>query len=1420
MGKWRCKGQGREQEQERGQEQGQEQGQVRAVRGPHTVRPGPTAPGTIVPSISEARAERGTFKPGACSPGLTLDGFRFAQTLHTTNSIWTAHRFSTRAITATVVTSIGPHPRFLTIVEVAVKKRFSLVIMLLALALAAGCSGRQDGIDALEDAYEDGFLNDSSGTDLAGTDGIIGRDTIGTDLAGTDLAGTDLAGTDLSGTDVEGFDIMGTDLTGMDLAGIDINGLDIDFPDTDDPDVDQPDVDQPDDTIQGDEGGDTYVPPTECDNPVIPEPSSGSCSVTAGSNYLLLRGDVFGPDNILRNAMVLIDPTGFIACADCDCSGTTGYDGATVIACPEALITPGLINGHDHVTYDGNSPKAHTVKYDHRHEWRTGDVAGKPKISVPQTTGAEEWSELRHVVGGATAMFGSGHGTGLLRNLDQELIDIPESYEAKYDTFPLDDNTGVMLTSGCGYPGITQWSSVSGFKAYVPHISEGINAAANNEFQCLSSTDGGGQDLVRENSGIIHGIGLTAADIAQMAVDGTGLIWSVRTNIDLYGNTASITLYDKLGVDIGLGPDWTASGSMNMLREMNCVDYLNRNHFNNYFSDRRIVELATAGNARVFNIDDKIGLLKPGLVADIAIFSTATNPDERALIDGNPGDVLLTMRSGIPLYGETNLVDALLPGDAGCEALSVCGVAKKVCAKRETGVALATMQTQASGWYDLFFCGVPASEPSCEPSRPGEYDGVTATDDDGDGVADVDDNCPLIFNPARPMDNDVQPDADADGEGDVCDTCPFDPDTTECTGFDPDDVDGDGYPNDLDNCPRDFNDPQTDFDEDEKGDACDECPEDYNPGTDACPATIYDVKNGVVAVGNRVALSDVIVTAVAKTGTTLTGFFVQVDPSADYYAGTDNSAVYVYAKGFTPIPTVGSVVSFTGTVTLYWGQLEMTGITGFTASGTALLPDPELVLPTEVMTGGSRAASLEGALVEVQDVTVTNTAPTVGGGDSAPINEFVVDNGVRVNDFMYLVTPFPVVNDQFESIVGVLRLANDNFKIEPRDAMDVIAITPELALKMLSTDESWFEWELAGAPAVPTVHVVMNRSLLAGEAAEVTFTTDAGGLVSADPVVITEGSNAAEVLFTGLSVESAVTPVDLCAHYGDTSVCNVLTLVPATYNPVIMDIAPQTPISLAAGTTKTIEVFFDVPVFAADTEVTILLEDDTKISAPTMAPVTPGSVSVSFDVTGLATGSSMVYLGFGTSGAEFLVEVTDVPLVPNVLIAEVFYNPGGTDSGYEWVKLYNAGAAAQDLTGWSLANGGTSWAIGKWDLSGSLPAGGCIVIGGPLASAENGNPTYDLVLDFTPDIQNSGTASEAADGVGLFDIPAASVTASSIPVDAVIYGGINSNSLIGPDGGVAAVDVANAPSGDSIARTGESTWVIRADPTPMTCPAW
>src|SRR5690606_23941933 len=101
----------------------------------------------------------------------------------------------------------------------------------------------------------------------------------------------------------------------------------------------------------------------------------------------------------------------------------------------------------------------------------------------------------------------------------------------------------------------------------------------------------------------------------------------------------------------------------------------------------------------------------------------------------------------------------------------------------------------------------------------------------------------------------------------------------------------------------------------------------------------------------------------------------------------------------------------------------------------------------------------------------------------------------------------------------------------------------------------------------------------------------------------------------------------------------------------------------------------------------------------------------------------------------------------------------------------------------------------------------------PVSSAANGSPVFGQALDFFPDIQNSGSP---GDGVALFAIPAASITPSSVPIDAVIYGPDNFNGLLDETGAAGAVDVADAGEGGSIQRTA-SGWRTQSTPDPSDC---
>ena len=520
-------------------------------------------------------------------------------------------------------------------------------------------------------------------------------------------------------------------------------------------------------------------------------PSPSVCTASRGSNAVLVKGNILAPGIVYQGGDLLIDANGQIDCVSCDCSSRPVSAGATVVTCANGVVSPGLINAHDHINYNQGYPGDWgTERYDQRNDWRKG-LRGHTKI--PYTADSRPpilaWNELRQVISGTTSVAGSGGVAGLLRNIDRpDLLEELKTVKVDYNVFPLGDSDGTQLESMCKYPKIDSPEVLKDFDCYLPHVAEGVDQVAHNEFLCLSGQQSGGVNLTSPKSAFIHMISLLTPDSKILADTNTTVVWSPRSNIALYGNTAQITLYDRLGVNIAASTDWTPSGSMNLLRELKCIEDFNRKHLSNYFSDQKIWNMVTINPAYGLAISNQVGSLVPGLVADVAIYSgSASSNYFRTVLDAGPKDVTLVLRAGKPLYGDSGLMAVIPNGQSGCEEIpgGVCSVSKTACILRETGSDFASLAMVNSASYPLFYCGIPDKEPTCVPMRPADTYGCgkypladSSKDIDGDGVEDRVDNCPTIFNPVRPVDDFgshicKQADYNGDGRGDVCDPNPL-----------------------------------------------------------------------------------------------------------------------------------------------------------------------------------------------------------------------------------------------------------------------------------------------------------------------------------------------------------------------------------------------------------------------------------------------------------------------------------------------------------------------------------------------------------------------------------------------------------------------------------------------------------------------
>jgi hypothetical protein len=159
----------------------------------------------------------------------------------------------------------------------------------------------------------------------------------------------------------------------------------------------------------------------------------------------------------------------------------------------------------------------------------------------------------------------------------------------------------------------------------------------------------------------------------------------------------------------------------------------------------------------------------------------------------------------------------------------------------------------------------------------------------------------------------------------------------------------------------------------------------------------------------------------------------------------------------------------------------------------------------------------------------------------------------------------------------------------------------------------------------------------------------------------------------------------------------------------------------------------------------------------------------------------------------------------------VLYDVAGDDDELEWIEIYNAASVPVDAAGLRIQVASSAGLfVDSLELAGTIPAEGCVVIGGPMGDGV----TYFQAADFSTDLGNAGSGgADAGDGIQL--------RGPTGVLDNVIYGRNNDDHVLDENGvPPAEPDTADASADHTIERTFASVdgaWVSERTPSPGDC---
>jgi hypothetical protein len=381
--------------------------------------------------------------------------------------------------------------------------------------------------------------------------------------------------------------------------------------------------------------------------------------------HFALEGKVVTMDDafrVLEKGTIYIDAGQIVAVQPTNAPAPPGFADAPLIR-TGGTIFPGLIELHNHLSYNALPMWEVPRLYTNRSQWgRHPDyrkLISGPMGVLGRTPGFPEaivrYVESKCLLSGVT----TSQGIALYSNTGMHRFyrGVVRNVEATSD--PDLPNTSTRIADVDAQDAERFLTRLQTSNCLLLHLSEGVDERAREHFEALRLESG--QWAITPALAGIHAAALQREDFDVLHAHGAAIIWSPMSNLLLYGGTADIRAAKESGVLMGIGSDWSPSGSKNLLGELKAARLVSE-AMGGVFSDQELAAMATCNAARILKWEQALGSIEAGKRADLLVVNGRQGDPYARLLDARETSLILVVINGTPRYGQPRLMHPFGPG--------------------------------------------------------------------------------------------------------------------------------------------------------------------------------------------------------------------------------------------------------------------------------------------------------------------------------------------------------------------------------------------------------------------------------------------------------------------------------------------------------------------------------------------------------------------------------------------------------------------------------------------------------------------------------------------------------------------------------------------------------------------------------------